>query len=673
MKASSSSVSPACGLLTLSISKPPSSRTCHTAGAEDMGSTDMGDATPQTIDFRVMVHKIHNGAHLPSVQGITTAADGSRVYGAGTPYIVGTTNFSGINFPSFPNYNIAMPKDAGYSSLAAANRTKEDNVRKGVTSCFNCHGDPDGNGPLPSPTQGEKAYDSPSHRACGACHDDIDWTKPYAANGTSMPANPPEAACNVCHAVSGTSLSVKDAHVHPVINPNIAPTTNVTLTGVLGGSGQGGKFLAGDSPSVTFTVKDSNGADVPITYFDSFSLAFNGPTTNRQVVIPGALTATPFDITGRLASAVTTGKGIMSKVYPTGAAVSETFVVDFSSATAFSVSGTVSGALGNGALAGSPGTYPNGGSFTNIVLKPSAVAQNITIAFSGPTSYTVSGSVTGGMGSGNLPASTSNTQRFTSSDGTVSFNVVIGATAPAAGNTAYMTVFKGSAANPVLFAVVGGRTAFSATDRFYFDFIAPAPSYSLKVPMDLQFEFLGDADGSPNQAFTAGNLPVYYGRQTLMERTGLVGAQTVTTAVNGALARYLFIGAIDPDSSDLTQPTLRTTAARLTAKMATVIAAYDRLRNGKEPVAPRDDLGHAADQLEPDHDGGDDGRLDREIRMPVSKPSSCMFGGPDLGTLYVTSAVWDTPADALKQEPLAGGLFAVDVGVKGVPEPRFAG
>ncbi len=57
------------------------------------------------------------------------------------------------------------------------------------------------------------------------------------------------------------------------------------------------------------------------------------------------------------------------------------------------------------------------------------------------------------------------------------------------------------------------------------------------------------------------------------------------------------IGAIDPDSSDLTQPTLRRTAARLTAKMATVIAAYDRLRNGKEPVAPRDDLGHAANFL----------------------------------------------------------------------------
>jgi citrate synthase len=57
------------------------------------------------------------------------------------------------------------------------------------------------------------------------------------------------------------------------------------------------------------------------------------------------------------------------------------------------------------------------------------------------------------------------------------------------------------------------------------------------------------------------------------------------------------IGAIDPHSSDLTNHQLRLTAARLTAKMATVIAAYDRLRNGKEPLAPRDDLGHAANFL----------------------------------------------------------------------------
>ncbi|OAI41179.1 hypothetical protein AYO38_04300 [bacterium SCGC AG-212-C10] len=57
------------------------------------------------------------------------------------------------------------------------------------------------------------------------------------------------------------------------------------------------------------------------------------------------------------------------------------------------------------------------------------------------------------------------------------------------------------------------------------------------------------------------------------------------------------IGALDPQSSDLTQATLKKTAARLMAKMSTVIAAYDRLRNGKEPIAPRDDLNHAANFL----------------------------------------------------------------------------
>lgn len=68
-----------------------------------------------------------------------------------------------------------------------------------------------------------------------------------------------------------------------------------------------------------------------------------------------------------------------------------------------------------------------------------------------------------------------------------------------------------------------------------------------------------------------------------------------------------------------------------------------------------------------------DGRVDRVIELPVQKPTSCMFGGPDLATLYVTSAVWDLSGAALARQPLAGGLFAIDVGVRGLPEPRFAG
>ncbi|HTI65971.1 MAG TPA: SMP-30/gluconolactonase/LRE family protein [Caulobacteraceae bacterium] len=67
------------------------------------------------------------------------------------------------------------------------------------------------------------------------------------------------------------------------------------------------------------------------------------------------------------------------------------------------------------------------------------------------------------------------------------------------------------------------------------------------------------------------------------------------------------------------------------------------------------------------------GRVDRILDLPVSQPSSCVFGGPDLRTLYVTSATQRLDDAQLAAQPLAGGLFAADVGVAGLPEPEFAG
>ncbi len=57
------------------------------------------------------------------------------------------------------------------------------------------------------------------------------------------------------------------------------------------------------------------------------------------------------------------------------------------------------------------------------------------------------------------------------------------------------------------------------------------------------------------------------------------------------------IGAQDRNSSDLTNAGLRKTAARLTAKMATVIATYHRMRTGQPVLAPRSDLNHASNFL----------------------------------------------------------------------------
>ena len=69
-----------------------------------------------------------------------------------------------------------------------------------------------------------------------------------------------------------------------------------------------------------------------------------------------------------------------------------------------------------------------------------------------------------------------------------------------------------------------------------------------------------------------------------------------------------------------------------------------------------------------------DGTVDREIRLPVRRVTMCAFGGPELRTLYITTAREGMSAAELAAEPLAGGIFAVeDVGVRGLAEPRFAG
>jgi len=68
-----------------------------------------------------------------------------------------------------------------------------------------------------------------------------------------------------------------------------------------------------------------------------------------------------------------------------------------------------------------------------------------------------------------------------------------------------------------------------------------------------------------------------------------------------------------------------------------------------------------------------DGRIDMTIAMPVEQPSSCAFGGEDMTTLFVTSAWDELSPQARAGQPVAGGLFAIETGVKGLELPLFAG
>ncbi|MEM8617438.1 MAG: SMP-30/gluconolactonase/LRE family protein [Pseudomonadota bacterium] len=62
-----------------------------------------------------------------------------------------------------------------------------------------------------------------------------------------------------------------------------------------------------------------------------------------------------------------------------------------------------------------------------------------------------------------------------------------------------------------------------------------------------------------------------------------------------------------------------------------------------------------------------DGRVLQTVKLPISRPTSCAFGGRDLKTLYVTSARTGLSEVALDRQPLAGCLFALDVEVAGLP------
>ncbi|HYG42400.1 MAG TPA: SMP-30/gluconolactonase/LRE family protein [Bordetella sp.] len=67
-----------------------------------------------------------------------------------------------------------------------------------------------------------------------------------------------------------------------------------------------------------------------------------------------------------------------------------------------------------------------------------------------------------------------------------------------------------------------------------------------------------------------------------------------------------------------------------------------------------------------------DGRQDYVVQLPVTGVTACAFGGSHFETLYITTATQGLTEQARNEQPLAGALFAVDVGIRGVAEAPFA-
>lgn len=67
------------------------------------------------------------------------------------------------------------------------------------------------------------------------------------------------------------------------------------------------------------------------------------------------------------------------------------------------------------------------------------------------------------------------------------------------------------------------------------------------------------------------------------------------------------------------------------------------------------------------------GKLLAEVKLPVARPTSCVFGGEKLDELFITTASTRMPAAELAKQPLAGGIFRCRPGVCGLPAHYFAG
>jgi OmcA/MtrC family decaheme c-type cytochrome len=192
---------------------------CHTSQTTD---PDTGN----TVDMETMIHKIHMGEHLPSVQ-------------AGTPYrIIG-------NRDSVHDYSeVVFPAP--------------------VQKCEVCHENNKG------AAHAGAWVTNPTRAGCGGCHDTTNFAT--GEGHVNLPVLS-DAECKRCHVEKGEfdfDASIRGAHV--------VPQESDLLTGLQWGITKIDDGTAGKKPTVTFTVKDKAGNPLPLSALNRVALTIAGPT-----------------------------------------------------------------------------------------------------------------------------------------------------------------------------------------------------------------------------------------------------------------------------------------------------------------------------------------------------------------------------------------------------------
>ncbi|HED17981.1 MAG TPA: OmcA/MtrC family decaheme c-type cytochrome, partial [Gammaproteobacteria bacterium] len=167
---------------------------CHTPGSSDASYGN-------TFDAKVMYHKLHRGAYLPSV---VNGGGGGQVYCFEHD---GQQCFDDVHFP------------------------------QDIRNCSNCHNEND-----PETPDAANWYKVPTAEACGSCHDDVDFE-----TGAGHVAGPRDnSSCTTCHAPNTTS-SLGAFQKHRILTQEGADQYSFNILSVA-------FTVPGAAPDVTFSV-----------------------------------------------------------------------------------------------------------------------------------------------------------------------------------------------------------------------------------------------------------------------------------------------------------------------------------------------------------------------------------------------------------------------------------
>jgi len=194
--------------------------TCHTDQTTD-------PETGNTVDFKVMVHRLHSGTRLPSV------SVGKKPY-----------QIVGFGQTVFDPSKGTWPQD--------------------TRNCTVCHS---------GGAQANNYKTAPSAAACLSCHDDVNLaTGEKHAGGKQAD----DKKCASCHEPDGKEFdaSVSGSHTIPAKSKAVKGVkleiTSVVITGT----------APNRSPMVTFKITDNSGKVIAPADIDSLAMTFAGPTTD---------------------------------------------------------------------------------------------------------------------------------------------------------------------------------------------------------------------------------------------------------------------------------------------------------------------------------------------------------------------------------------------------------